>query len=852
MMRKRILSSLLTIAVSVALLNGGITFKVYAASDNITPKPVNTSPSPNPSPSPSSSPTPVSDPVQAAFPISIYDGETDVTFTPGNWGSITASISQEGVGGSNCIKYSNLINNPYSPGPQIIFSTAKDIRSMKDSDRLHLVMDIGTVPISQPVRIIFNGDPSLSVVTPNLNKTSVFEVLNLDISSIRAKLGGKITKMSFEGAGGNGWQGVSNLFVNEISIIRPANGDSVPIIAPVPPTQPAANSLPIYIYHDESNVYFNPAYWGSITGEITSEGVGGTNCIKYSNLMNNVYAPSPEAVFANPINISNMADSDRLQLSMSLGDTSPPQAIKIIFNGDSALNIITPKVDTSLGFQTLNLDISSIKAGLGGQITQMSFESAGPNGWNNVDTLFVDEISVVSGILNDEINAQSNGTVKTQVKNAAVTINDTKTGTVTNNSVVTFKSKALETAVRNVLGKSTGILYKNDVEKITQLNVENKDITDLSGIENLTNLQTIDFAKNQISDISPLKNLKNLKDINLSYNKISDISALSGLISLQSINLSFNKISNITALKGLTKLQSLDLNNYYHVNNYISDISALKDLTNLQYLYLSNTKAGDISAFKNLINLKSLFLDNYAFCDISVLKNLTNLQTLYLDDNQIKDISALKGLVNLQYLYLSNTQLTDISALKGLTNLQQLYLSNTKISDISNLTGLTKLQTLYIDNNNIKDISVLASLTKLQTLNLDSNKVKDISALRGLVNLQFLYLSNNQISEISALKDLTKLQTLYLNQNQIKDITALKGLVKLQTLYLNQNQLKDLSILKGLTGVQYLYLSGNQVSDITPLKVLTSLNTLDLRSNQISAANKTLLAKAITKCKIFF
>lgn len=90
------------------------------------------------------------------------------------------------------------------------------------------------------------------------------------------------------------------------------------------------------------------------------------------------------------------------------------------------------------------------------------------------------------------------------------------------NSVVTFKDKNLEQVVRNVINKPTGDLLKSDVKKITGLNLgliapvnsdREVEVKDLSGIENLTNLQELYLYHTQISDISPLKGLINLQTI---------------------------------------------------------------------------------------------------------------------------------------------------------------------------------------------------------------------------------------------------------------------------------------------------------------------------------------------------
>lgn len=52
------------------------------------------------------------------------------------------------------------------------------------------------------------------------------------------------------------------------------------------------------------------------------------------------------------------------------------------------------------------------------------------------------------------------------------------------------------------------------------------DITDISPLASLTNLQTIDLSCNRISDVTPLANLKKVTNLNLQYNCIADFSSL--------------------------------------------------------------------------------------------------------------------------------------------------------------------------------------------------------------------------------------------------------------------------------------------------------------------------------------
>ncbi len=72
-------------------------------------------------------------------------------------------------------------------------------------------------------------------------------------------------------------------------------------------------------------------------------------------------------------------------------------------------------------------------------------------------------------------------------------------------------------------------------------------------------LKTLICIGCNLSDISALSGLKNLIELDLSTNQLTDISPLSRLMNLKSLDLSFNQLSNISALSGLRNLLRLDL-----------------------------------------------------------------------------------------------------------------------------------------------------------------------------------------------------------------------------------------------------------------------------------------------------
>lgn len=75
-------------------------------------------------------------------------------------------------------------------------------------------------------------------------------------------------------------------------------------------------------------------------------------------------------------------------------------------------------------------------------------------------------------------------------------------------TVVTFPDANLEAAIREEIDKPEGEICLCDVEPITSLWGYGENISDLTGIENLTSLQYLNLSDNSISDISPLYPIK--------------------------------------------------------------------------------------------------------------------------------------------------------------------------------------------------------------------------------------------------------------------------------------------------------------------------------------------------------
>ncbi len=145
------------------------------------------------------------------------------------------------------------------------------------------------------------------------------------------------------------------------------------------------------------------------------------------------------------------------------------------------------------------------------------------------------------------------------------------------------------------------------LQSLGRLDVPDKGIVDLTGLEHATHCHALILEGDEISDISPLSGLTKLAFLDLSHNQISDIRPLAGLTGLGGLKLANNQIVDISPLAGLVNLNLLNI-----ANNRITDFSPLAGL-NLQSL---NTKR-NISVDLSMINTSKITnLENDLVCDI--------------------------------------------------------------------------------------------------------------------------------------------------------------------------------------------------------------------------------------------
>ncbi|HEY1405078.1 MAG TPA: leucine-rich repeat domain-containing protein [Spirochaetota bacterium] len=106
------------------------------------------------------------------------------------------------------------------------------------------------------------------------------------------------------------------------------------------------------------------------------------------------------------------------------------------------------------------------------------------------------------------------------------------------------------------------------------LDLSDRDIIELSGIEYCIHLTGLNLSGNKIEKIDRLVHLTKLKTLYLSENEIESVAALSALTDLEEIDLSDNNIEDISPLLEIGSLLYLNI-----MNNPLDDRSIVEKLT---------------------------------------------------------------------------------------------------------------------------------------------------------------------------------------------------------------------------------------------------------------------------------
>ena len=316
---------------------------------------------------------------------------------------------------------------------------------------------------------------------------------------------------------------------------------------------------------------------------------------------------------------------------------------------------------------------------------------------------------------------------------------------------ITFREELIEEAVRKELGLSkTDKITASMLENVRKLRIVGKEIlddedtfwgeghhvdgkdssfgsvrgniTDLSDLAQMVNLEELALCNQKIEDISGLKELP-LKKLYLSKNMITDFSVLLNLIDLDTLCIMENPAENLSVIGECTGILRLNIQGMN-----LTDIDFLKNLS-LDYLDMSNVEVEN-NIFEPLTEMKKL--DTLCMCDVNeaaaeTLSQMSTLKALFMwgDSTILENLKPLKGMTHLETLAFT-TQISSLEGIEQFPSLNFLSVSFSTVKDLSPVTGAKNLQVIDISNADIENFEPLFGHSGLTEVHCTEEQKEEI------------------------------------------------------------------------------------------------------------------------------
>lgn len=316
---------------------------------------------------------------------------------------------------------------------------------------------------------------------------------------------------------------------------------------------------------------------------------------------------------------------------------------------------------------------------------------------------------------------------------------------------ITFREELIEEAVRKELGLSkTDKITASMLENVRKLRIIGKEIlddedtfwgeghhvdgkdssfgsvrgniTDLSDLAQMVNLEELALCNQKIEDISGLKELP-LKKLYLSKNMITDFSVLLNLIDLDTLCIMENPAENLSVIGECTGILRLNIQGMN-----LKDIDFLKNLS-LDYLDMSNVEVEN-NIFEPLTEMKKL--DTLCMCDVNeaaaeTLSQMSTLKALFMwgDSTILENLKPLKGMTQLETLAFT-TQISSLEGIEQFPSLNFLSVSFSLVKDLSPVTGAKNLQVIDISNADIENFEPLFGHSGLTEVHCTEEQKEEI------------------------------------------------------------------------------------------------------------------------------
>lgn len=226
------------------------------------------------------------------------------------------------------------------------------------------------------------------------------------------------------------------------------------------------------------------------------------------------------------------------------------------------------------------------------------------------------------------------------------------------------------------------------------------------------------FDSGPLDDLVPTVNIINISNLDISNKNIADLTGIEDFIGLTVLNCENNLLNTLDVSK------NINLNQLFCNNNFISALD-ISSLINLQIFWCANNQLSVLDVSKNS-KLISLVCGNNQLANLDVSNNLS-LNVLSLENNQVNNLNISNN-NNLDFLNVSYNNLTDLD----ISNNSRLIHLDCSYNQISTLNTYNNKLLDFIDvsYNNLTDLD-LTQNNQLTDIDCSNNNLCSLNIKNG-------------------------------------------------------------------------------------------------------------------------